>query len=130
MKKIFPLIILLITISTAAFSQSSKKEMLTKKWKVTELEEFGSKYELDDNRKDDWMEFNSDGTFTGLIYNGHVEGTWNATETKVSISTNKKTSKTTINWIKVKTVEVEKLVFTYQDGDLIQATLTLVPFSE
>ena len=130
MKKIFSLIILLVTISTTTFSQSSNKEILTKKWKVTELEEFGSKYELDDNRKDDWMEFNSDGTFTGLIYNGNVEGTWNATDTKVTISTNKKTSKTAINWIKVKTVKENQLIFTYQDGDLIQATLTLVPFSE
>jgi|GEM_PF-2025759 len=130
MKKISVLFILLITISTITFSQNSKKEILTKKWKVTELEEFGTKYDLDDNRKNDWIEFKADGSFTGLIYNGHVEGTWSASETKVSMSTNKKLSKTKINWFKVKTVEAEKLIFTYQDGDLIQSTLTLTPITE
>ena len=124
------LFVLLVVFSSVTFSQSSKKELLTQKWKVTELEEFGTKYELDDNRKNDWLEFKADGTFTGLIYNGHVEGSWSASETKVSMSTNKKLSKTTINWFKVKTVEPEKLIFTYQDGDLIQSTLTLVPFTE
>ena len=124
------LFVLLVVFSSVTFSQSSKKEILTQKWKVTELEEFGTKYELDDNRKNDWLEFKADGTFTGLIYNGHVEGSWSASETKVSMSTNKKLSKTTINWFKVKTVEPEKLIFTYQDGDLIQSTLTLVPFTE
>ena len=130
MRKISMLFVLLVVFSSVTFSQSSKKEILTQKWKVTELEEFGTKYELDDNRKNDWLEFKADGTFTGLIYNGHVEGSWSASETKVSMSTNKKLSKTTINWFKVKTVEPEKLIFTYQDGDLIQSTLTLVPFTE
>jgi len=130
MKKIAILIILLITFDSISFAQSSKQEILIKKWKVTELEEFGSKYELDDNRKNDWLEFKADGTFTGLIYNGHVEGTWNTNETKVNMNTNKKLSNTKINWIKVKTVEENQLIFTYQDGDLIQATLTLIPAIE
>ena len=128
MKNIASLIILLLTVNSITFAQDSKKEILVKKWKMSELEEFGTKYKAGDDRKNDWIEFNQDGTFTGLIYNDHVEGKWSASTTKVSINANKATSKTKINWIKVKTVEKEQLIFTYQDGDLIQSTLTFTPF--
>lgn len=127
MKKITSLLILTLLTVTVTFAQS-KKEYMTKKWKVTGLEEFGTKYEIGDDRKGDWLEFKKDGTFIGVIYKGHVEGKWSASGSKVTISANKSASKTKINWIKSITVEKDKLVFTYQDGDLIQSTLTFSPF--
>jgi ribosomal protein L25 (general stress protein Ctc) len=127
MKKLTTLLILVMIIATTTFAQS-QKESLTKKWKVTGLEEFGTKYDIGDDRKNDWLEFKKDGTFVGVIYNGHVEGRWSASGNKVVINANKSASKTKINWIKVKTVEKDKLVFTYQDIDLIQSTLTFSPF--
>ena len=127
MKKITSLLILTLLTVTVTFAQS-KKEYMTKKWKVIGLEEFGTKYQIGDDRKGDWLEFKKDGTFIGVIYKGHVEGKWSASGSKVTISANKSASKTKINWIKSITVEKDKLVFTYQDGDLIQSTLTFSPF--
>lgn len=127
MKKITSLLILTLLTVTITFAQS-KKEHMTKKWAITGLEEFGTKYEIGDDRKGDWIEFKKDGTFVGVIYKGHVEGKWSASGSKVSISANKSASKTKINWIKSITVEKDKLIFTYQDGDLIQSILTFSPF--
>jgi hypothetical protein len=127
MKKITLLLILALVTVTLTFAQS-KKEHITKKWKVIGLEEFGTKYEIKEDRKGDWLEFKNDGTFIGAIYKEHVEGKWSANGSKVVITASKSASKTKINWIKSIIVEKEKLIFTYQDGDLIQATLTFSPF--
>ncbi len=128
MKKISSLFILTVLIVTVSLAQSSKKEILVKKWKVTGIEEFGTKYDIGDDRKNDWLEFNKDGTFTGIIYQGHVEGKWSVSGNTASISASKNASTTKITWIKKVTVETDKLVFTYQDEDLIQSTLTFSPF--
>ena len=127
MKKITSIFILTLLTITVTFAQS-KKEYMTKKWTVTGLEEFGTKYEIGDDRKGDWIEFKKDGTFVGVIYKGHVEGKWSSNGNKVSISASKSASNTKINWIKSISVEKDKLIFTYQDGDLIQSTLTFSPF--
>jgi Lipocalin-like domain len=126
MKKIASIIILLLAVSSVTVAQSVK-ENITKKWKVTGLEEFGTKYDIGENRKNDWLEFKEDGTFTGLIYNGNVKGKWSPSGSKVSMSANKSTSKTKINWIKVASLTKNELVFTYQDSELIQSTLTFSP---
>ena len=120
------IIILLVISSSVAFGQS-KKEILTQKWKLDKVEEFGQQYSPMDNQKNDWLEFNSNGKFKGIIESNHVEGTWSANGSKVVVSVNKKLSKTKINWTKVKAVEKGKFALEYQNGDLITATLLFVP---
>jgi len=119
------ILVLLVIISTTAFSQT-KKEILAQKWKLDKVEEFGQQYNPMDNQKNDWLEFSSNGKFKGIIESDHVEGTWSA-GSKTVVSVNKKLSKTKINWTKVKAVEKGKLAIEYQNGDLITATLLFVP---
>ena len=120
------ILILLVIISSAAFSQS-KKEILTQKWKLNKVSEFGQEYNPMDNQKNDWLEFSSNGKFKGIIESNHVEGTWSA-GSKVVVSVNKKLSKTKINWTKVKAVEKGKFALEYQNGDLITATMLFIPY--
>jgi len=119
------IIVLLVLVSSVAFSQS-KKEILAQKWKLDKVEEFGQQYSPMENQKNDWLEFSKDGKFKGIIESNHVEGSWSA-GSKVVVSVNKKLSKTKINWTKVKAVEKGKLAIEYQNGDLITATLLFVP---
>ncbi len=120
------IIVLLVLVSSVAFSQS-KKEILAQKWKLDKVEEFGQQYSPMENQKNDWLEFSKDGKFKGIIESNHVEGSWSA-GSKVVVSVNKKLSKTKINWTKVKAVEKGRLAIEYQNGDLITATLLFVPY--
>ena len=120
------LTIILLFISTLAFSQT-KKEILTQKWKLNKVIDFGQEYEPMDNQKSDWIEFTADGKFTGIIESNHVEGTWSANGSKIIVSVNKKLSKTKINWTKVKSVEAGKFALEYQNGDLITSVLLFIP---
>jgi len=118
--------ILLIITCSFAFGQT-KKEILTKKWKLDKVEDFGQLYAPMDNQIGDWIEFKSDGKFTGIFESKHVEGTWSATGSKVLVTFDKSLSKIKINWSKIKTVEKEKFALEYQNGDLITSTLIFIP---
>ncbi len=119
------IVLLLIIASTTAFSQT-KKELLTKKWKLHKSEEFGQQYDPMENQKGDWLEFTTDGKFKGIIESNHVEGTWSDGKSVV-VKVDKAKSKTKINWTKVKSVTKDKFAMEYQNGDLITATLIFIP---
>ena len=119
------ILILLVLTSTIAFSQT-KKEIITQKWKLDKVEDFGQVYDPMDNQKNDWIEFTSAGKFTGIIEGLHVEGTFTAGKS-VIVKVDKTKSKLKINWTKVKTVEKGKFALEYQNGDLITSTLLFIP---
>jgi len=120
------ILVLFVLISSIAFSQS-KKEILTQKWKIDKVEEFGQQFNPMDNQINDWIQFSSNGKFNAIIESNHVEGNWSINGSKVVVSVNKKLSKTIINWTKVKSLSNEKLAVEYQNGDLITATLHFIP---
>lgn len=120
------IVILFILISAIASGQS-KKEILTQKWKLDKMEEFGQQYSPLDNQKNDWLAFTDDGKFKGIIESSHVEGSWSTKGSKVVISVNKKLSKIKINWTKVKNLEKGNFALEYQNGDLITAILLFIP---
>lgn len=119
------LIIALLLISTATFGQT-KKEMLTKKWTLSKVIDFGQEYDPMDNQKNDWLEFTANGQFTGVMEGAHVEGTWSAGKS-VIVKVDKTKSKLKVNWSKVKGVEKDKFLLEYQNGDLITSTLVFIP---
>jgi len=129
MKKLSSLFILLIITTSLSFAQNSASEKITKKWSLNELEEFGEKYALTDLQKNDWMTFTANHKYTGLINNESIEGTWSEKQGKIYL-TKGKNSKFKVNWIKVITLESEKLVITYQSVDLIKTTLYYIPAKE
>jgi len=120
------ILVFFLLISTLTFSQS-KKDILTQKWILNKVEEFGQKYSPMETQKNDWVQFYSNGAFKGIIESKHVEGTWSVHGTNIIVSVNKKLSKTKINWTKVKSVDKSNFSLEYQNGDLITTTLLFIP---
>lgn len=129
MKKLSSLFILFIITASLGFAQNSASEKITKKWALNELEEFGEKYALTDLQKNDWIAFTTDYKYTGSINSKSIEGTWSEKQGKIYLAKGKN-SKFKVNWIKVITLESEKLVITYQSVDLIKTTLYYIPNKE
>tara|TARA_B110000091_G_C13425231_1_gene313722 strand:- start:46 stop:429 length:384 start_codon:yes stop_codon:yes gene_type:complete len=124
MKKSFLILFLIITLFS--FGQS-KKEILTQKWKIDKVEEFGDLFNPSGNQKNDWIDFPKDGKFTAFIEGKSVFGLWTTTDTRTTLTVNKALSKTKINWVKDISVAKDKFSFKYQNGDLISATLFFIP---
>ncbi len=124
MKK-FTSLFILILVATISFGQSAS-EKVTKKWRLAELEEFGDKFALTDEQKNDWVEFKSDKHYSGTINNKSIEGTWSEKQGKIYLSKGTK-SVFKVNWIKVISLDAKKLVITYQSEDLIKTTLFYTP---
>ena len=121
MKQLSTLVILFfITFSLSAQETTSA---IVKKWKLTEVEEFGEKYALTDAQKSDFMEYTSDNKFHGLINGLAIEGSWTEKAGKFTISPNKEKSVFKTNWIRVISVDSGKLILNYQSTDLIQTKL-------
>ena len=91
------------------------------------VEEFGDQFSPMENQKNDWIDFTADGKFKAIIEGKHTEGSWSFNEGKVKISTNKKLSKTKINWIREVKIDKTNFSFKYQNGDLITSTLIFIP---
>lgn len=124
MKK-FATLLFLIIITVCTYGQTASGNV-TKKWSLHELEEFGDKFALAENQKNDWITFTADNKYTGTINNEAIEGTWSEKVGKIYLSKGA-ASVFNLNWIKVITLEANSLVITYQSEDLIKATLYYIP---
>jgi hypothetical protein len=122
MKQLSTLVILFfITLSLSAQETTSA---IVKKWKLTEVEEFGEKYALTDAQKNDFIHFTADNKYTGLINGSAIEGTWVDKVGKYIITPSKDKSVFKTNWIRVISVDAGKLILNYQSTDLIQTKLS------
>lgn len=124
MKKITATLFLIV-ITVYSFAQTAS-ENITKKWSLHELEEFGEKYALAEEQKNDWITFSADNKYTGTLSNQVIEGTWNEKAGKIYLSKGA-ASVFKVNWIKVISLEPKQLVVTYQSEDLIKTTLFYIP---
>lgn len=124
MKK-FTTLLFLIVVTVCSFAQTAS-ENITKKWSLHELEEFGDKFALAENQKNDWITFTADNKYTGTLSNEAIEGTWSEKGGKIVLSKGP-ASIFKVNWIKVITLEANSLVITYQSEDLIKTTLYYIP---
>ncbi|MGE0561675.1 MAG: lipocalin family protein [Flavobacteriales bacterium] len=120
MKQLSTLFFFLI-ITTVLFAQDAPS--LIKKWKLTEIEEFGSKYPLTDNQQNDFLVFTPEYTFTGLLNGESFVGTWSEKAGKFILTPNKEKSAFKVNWIKLISIDSEHLVLNYQSVDLIKTSL-------
>ena len=120
MKQLSTLFILLV-LTTALFAQDTPS--ILKKWKLTEIEEFGSKYPLTDVQQNDFLTFTTEHTFAGLINGESFEGTWSEKAGKYTLTPNKEKSTFKVNWIKLVSIDKEQLVLNYQSVDLIKTSL-------
>tara|TARA_R110001592_G_scaffold53477_3_gene163923 strand:+ start:154 stop:396 length:243 start_codon:yes stop_codon:yes gene_type:complete len=80
MKK-FTTLLFLIAITICSFGQTAS-ENITKKWSLHELEEFGDKFALAENQKNDWITFTADNKYTGTLSSETINGTWSKREVK------------------------------------------------
>lgn len=112
---------LLFVITTTLFAQDAPT--IIKKWKLTEIEEFGSKYPLTDTQQNDFLAFTAEHTFAGLLNGESFEGTWSEKAGKFTLTPNKEKSTFKVNWIKLISIDNEHLVLNYQSVDLIKTSL-------
>lgn len=124
MKKITATLFLIV-VTVCSFGQTAS-ENITKKWSLQELEEFGDKFALAENQKNDWITFTADNKYTGKLSSEAIEGTWSEKGGKIYLSKGA-ASVFKVNWIKVITLEPKSLVITYQSEDLIKTTLYYIP---
>ncbi|MCB9360125.1 MAG: hypothetical protein H6587_01205 [Flavobacteriales bacterium] len=124
MKK-FTTLLFLIVITVYSFGQTAS-ENITKKWSLSELEEFGEKFALAEEQKNDWITFTADNKYSGTLSSEAIEGTWSEKGGKIYLSKGA-ASVFNVNWIKVITLEANSLVITYQSEDLIKTTLYYIP---
>ena len=121
MKQISFLIFLFI-ISTFVQAQNNS---IVKKWKLIEIEEFGTKYPPTTEQQNDFIEFSSANKYSGLINGQVVEGVWSEKAGSFSLTPNKEKSIFKVNWFKVLSIDKEKLVLSYQSVDLVKTSLFL-----
>lgn len=124
MKKITATLFLIV-ITVCSFGQTAS-ENITKKWSLHELEEFGEKFALAEEQKNDWITFTADNKYSGTLSSQAIEGTWSEKAGKIYLSKGA-ASIFKVNWIKVITLEPNSLVITYQSEDLIKTTLYYIP---
>ena len=121
MKQISAVIFLFI-ISTFVQAQNNS---IIKKWKLIEIEEFGTKYPPTTEQQNDFIEFSSANKYSGLINGQVVEGVWSEKAGSFSLTPNKEKSIFKVNWFKVLSIDKEKLVLSYQSVDLVKTSLFL-----
>jgi len=101
---------------------NSKKELLAKKWKVTELDLSGTK--LTGDQINITYDFNPDGTFYKTEDGKTQDGNWKLTEADTLILSPKNQDSKIER--KIETLTPEKLVISGQEFSM-QRTLTLEP---
>src|ERR1043165_9602509 len=113
------LISLLFILPLKTFSQTSQKDLLSKKWKYLGVEEFGVVHSPDSTQKSDWLSLNSDGTYEWMQKGKTSSGTWKFNEAaKIIVFTDSKTKKSLS--YNLKNVTDTELTIEYQTPDLVR----------
>lgn len=117
------ILLLFSVIISVSHAQDKVVYTIVKKWKLIEIEEFGSKYPLTDNQKDDFIEFNAEKKYSGLLNGKEIVGGWVEKLGKYTLTPNKEKSNFKVNWIRLISLDADNLVLMYQSEDLIKTTL-------
>jgi len=113
--------ILLLTLITAlAIGTLTTKEKLQHNWKLTAIEEFGSKWDVEEKNKDDYMNLKADGNYEMTFYGEKKAGTWSFNKGGKTINFVNGSKKF---YFKLKSVSGTALVAEYQHPSLIRSDL-------
>jgi len=82
----FSLLAILLVLASNSFAQPTQKDLLTKKWNYIGVEEFGVVHAPDSVKKNDWIRFNTDGTYQWQQSGKKSSGTWKLNEAAKIIS--------------------------------------------
>ena len=119
MKKLLTPFILVILTFFYAEAQPTQQDLLKKKWNYIGIEEFSVVHAPDSLHKQDWVQFNGDGTYEWVQSGKQSSGTWKLNEIAKIISvTDSKTKKSfTYN---LKNLTATDLTIEYQSPDLVR----------
>jgi hypothetical protein len=113
-------IFILTLITALAVGALTTKEKLQHNWKLTAVEEFGSKWPVDEKNKDDYMDLKADGNYKMTLYGEKKSGTWSFNKGGKTINFVNGDAKF---FFKLKSVSDTALVAEYQHPSLIRSDL-------
>ncbi|MFT6747862.1 MAG: hypothetical protein ACJAZ2_002219 [Glaciecola sp.] len=113
--------ILIFTLITAlAVGTLTTKEKLQNGWNLTAIEEFGSKWDVDEKNKDDFMNLKADGSYEMTFYGEKKAGTWSFNKGGKTINFVNGDKKF---FFKLKSISDTALIAEYQAPSLIKSDL-------
>ena len=117
MKKVFPILLLLLTFVATSFSQEiNELDFLTSgKWQVESVQ-IGDEIQSysDDNS---WMVFHKDGKYQVVMNNDEKNGNWKFEEATKSIKF--EGDESLIDGLKIKLLNDKELLFSASEGDVV-----------
>ncbi|QXP74104.1 hypothetical protein H0I31_10105 [Tenacibaculum sp. AHE15PA] len=117
MRKVFPMLLLLLSVVTTSFSQEiNELDFLTSgKWQVESVQ-IGDEIQnySDDNS---WMVFYKDGKYQVVMNNDEKNGNWKFEEVTKSIKF--EGDESLVDGLKIKQLNNKELLFSATEGDIV-----------
>ena len=117
MRKVFPMLLLLLTVTLTSFSQEiNELDFLTSsKWLVESIQ-IGDEAQ-NHSEENSWMYFNSDGTYKIVMSNDEKSGVWKFDEENKAIQFVEENNLT--KSFKIITLNEKDFLFSATEGDLM-----------
>ena len=114
--------LLALTLITTLSSFLISSENLSKKWVLTQMEEFGDQWTPGEENKNDFVDLKEDGTYTMIIYGAEKAGTY----VHKGATLNFTNGEEKFFW-KILSSSATELVVEYQQPSLIRTNLYFKP---
>ncbi len=117
MRKVFPMLLLLLSVVATSFSQEiNELDFLTSgKWQVESVQIGDEIQSYSDNNN--WMVFHKDGKYQVVMSDEEKNGNWKFEETTKSIKF--EGDESLINGLKIKLLNDKELLFSASEGDIV-----------
>ncbi|MFI5135164.1 MAG: hypothetical protein ACHQD9_04890 [Chitinophagales bacterium] len=112
-------ILVILLLSSNSFAQPTQKDLLAKKWKYIGVEEFSVVHPPDSSKKNDWIQFNADGTYDWMQSGKKSSGSWKLNDAAKTISFTDSKTKKSFSY-NLKNLTATDLTIEYQTPDLVR----------
>jgi hypothetical protein len=118
MKKVFPMLLLLLSVTSISFSQEiNELNFLTSgKWLVESVK-IGEETQNYSEEDASWMVFHSDGKYQVMMNNNEKQGVWKFEELTKVIKF--EGDESLVNGLKVELLNDKELLFSATEGDIV-----------
>ncbi|MCT4699412.1 hypothetical protein [Tenacibaculum haliotis] len=117
MRKVFPVLLLLLSVTVSSFSQEiNEVEFLTSgKWQVESVQIGEEIQEFSENNS--WMVFHADGKYEVVMSNNEKNGNWKFEEATKVIKFEE--DENLANGLKIELLTKKELLFSATEGDVV-----------
>ncbi len=105
---------------------AQENALIVNNWQIKAVEEFGAEYDPEEQQANDWINFMADKTFEASFENQSLSGTWSEKNGTVTLIPGKN-SDFEVNWMRVESLEKERLAIKFQIPSLVKTTYIFVP---